>query len=272
MGTRKSRHNKGRKPLYKDHRSVAANLLARPWASEAMRGWYGNTRTWWGQVETFKLDILCEADADIEMSADVFGRSPSTLAHKARGLGLTLPTQWARLIAPKRKPKKFVLKESAPRYPYIVVPRDEHADLLAVNAIVPRSIPDHMRADMCQEIMVAILEGRTTLEMLKAKSDSAAYFIKKFYHDNFEQGGHAISIHAAEEDWNSERVLATLAAKDWRDEQMAEHAKYSLRTYTPATQFEAAWRDQVGRAHLSYHQLGQFLSLEEVEELMEAAE
>ena len=184
MGTRSSRHNKGRKPLYKDHRSVAAHLIAHPAYpgfngcrgdnTKSENGWY-NTRLWWKDADHFKLGILCEADSDIEQSADALGRKPSTLVWKARDLGLILPTQWSRLIKPKYTPRHRQPKEAIRNYPYIITPRDEHSDLLAVNAIVPKGIPDNMRADMCQEIMIAILEGRTTLEMLKAKNGSASY-------------------------------------------------------------------------------------------------
>lgn len=266
MGTRRSKHNKGRKPFYKDHRLTAAHLLDRPWAGEAFRGFYTMTRTWWKPLEEFKLEILCEANADIDRSADVFGRKPTTLAYHARDCGYVLPAQWSRLIAPKRRTSN----PGALNYPYIITLRDEHADLMAVNTIIPKSIPDNMRADMCQEIMVAILEGRTTLDQLRAKKANGAYFVNKFYHDNYEQGGHAISFNDTDEDWDSDAVASSIAAKEWHREQFTERTRYgeSIRTFTPPTQFEAAWQDQVRRIQLKHHELGQFLDAEEVEELL----
>lgn len=267
MGTHRSRHNKGRKPSYKDHRAVAMHLLDHPKTDFGSWAW---TRTWWSDLEKFKVDILCEADANIERTADCLGRSPSSIAYRARDMGLTLPREWLRLITPKYKPRLRSPKEASLQYPYITKIRDEHADLLAINAIIPKGIPDNMRADMCQEIMLAILEGRTTIEMLKAKNGSATYYIKKFYHDNYEAGGHAISFNATDEDWNSDRIASSIAAKEWHREQFADRNAYtdSLKTFTPPTQFEAAWRDQIGRVQLKQHELGQFLSEEEVEEML----
>jgi hypothetical protein len=149
--------------------------------------------------------------------------------------------------------------------------RDEHADLLAVNAIIPKGIAENMRADMCQEIMLAILEERTTLEALRAKSANAAYFIKKFYHDNYEAGGHAISFQDTDEDWDSDSVASSIAAKEWRENQTRhDRGLIDARTYTPPVQFEAAWQDQIGRIHINIQQLGHYLTREEVEEILES--
>lgn len=273
MGTRKSRHNKGRKPVYKDHRDTARHILDHKWGAPDFIGYRMLSRTWWTPVDTFKLEILCEADADIEGAADVFARQPKMVAHKARDMGFTLPIEWSRLIAPKYKPRIRQPKAAALAYPYITNPRDEHAQLLAVNEIIPKSIPDNMRADMCQEILLAILEGRTTLEALKAKSQSPSYFIKKFYHDNYEAGGHAISFQDTDEDWDSDSVASSIAAKEWQRERFAERTRYgdSLHTFTPPVQFEAAWQDQISRFRLKQHELGHFMSHEEAEEILDSA-
>jgi hypothetical protein len=269
VGTHRSRHNKGRKPVYKDHRSVATHLIANPIYGG---GWY-NTRTWWTDTDKFKLDVLCEADSDIEASADALGRSPTSIAHRAKDFGLVLPQQWKRLITPRRA-KQIRIREQASllSYPFVAKVRDEHADLMAVNAIIPSNISEDMRADMCQEIMVAILEGRTTIEALRAKKANSAYFIKKFYHDNYEAGGHAISFNATDDDWDSDAVASSIAAKEWRRESYAEIGRYgdvARRTFTAPSQFEAAWKDQVGRVQLDMHQLGHFLSFDEVEEILD---
>lgn len=269
MGTHKSRHNKGRKPFYKEHRLVAAHMLERP--AYPNRGWY-STRTWWQPAGTFKLNILCEADSDVEQSADALGRQPSTLVHKAREQGFIIPQQWARLVAPKRTAKpRAIKKPPLLSYPYIQAPSAANADLREVNALIPKGIPDHMRADMCQEIMLAIFEGRTSLEALGSRKGSAQYFIKKFYRDNYEDSGLAISFNDTDEDWNSDAVASSIAAKEWHREQFQREYGHTdtIRTFTPPTQFQAAWRDQVGRVHLKFHELGHFLSEEEVEELME---
>ena len=255
--------------LVADHRSVASRLISNP-----MPGWYW-TRTHWRSVDELKLGVLCDAKADIEASADAIGRSPTSIAHRARDTGLTLPKQWAALIAPKRSSKKLILEPRSMAYPYIAKARPEHADILAINAIVPNGLPESMRGDVCQEIMIAILEGRTTLEQLKARNGTAAYFIRQFYKDNFEQGGNALSFNSADDDRSYDEAAASVAAREWAQGKQAELARdYTAATrlpFTPPNQFEAAWRDQVGRFRISRQDLGQLLSYEEAEELLEAA-
>lgn len=269
MGTRRSRHNKGRKPVYKDYRSIASNLIAN-------KGWsWAWTHTNWRPEDELKLSILCDADADVEASADVIGRTPTSIAHRARDTGLTLPRQWAQLIAPKRKKTRLVVDAGPMAYPYISKPTSDHADILAINAIVPAGMPDNVRADICQEIMIAILEGQTTIEKLRARKGTASYFIRRFYKENYEQAGNEISFSNLDDDRSYDEVAASIAAKEYRHEQISErhrHIEPMLRLpFTPPNQFEAAWNDQVGRFRLSRHQLGQFLSAEEAEELLEAA-
>ena len=268
MGTRRSRHNKGRKPIYKETRLVASHLIAHPIYPNLP--WWNSNFTW-SDADQFKLDVFCESDTDVEQAADVLKRRASSLCYKARDLGLTLPSQWARLITPKRKLVARAPTEQALQYPYIRKARAEHVDILAINDVVPKGIGGDMRADICQEIMVAILEGRTTLDALRAKRASVTYFIKKFTHDNFEQDGRAISF-SAEDDRAYDEAASAIAARDWRYNEMNERRlSYDAMTriYTPPTQFQAAFRDQVGRAQLKYHELGQFLSFEEVEELLD---
>lgn len=53
-------------------------------------------------------------------------------------------------------------------WPYITgSPTDEHDLLLAVDGLVPRFFPNDVRSDICQEMIVAILSGDTTLENLR---------------------------------------------------------------------------------------------------------
>lgn len=272
MGTRRSRHNKGRKAVYKDHRAVCQNLLS---SHMYMGGAWLDTRRQWQPTTVFALDVLCEADADVEASADALGRAPSTLCWRAREEGFTLPTQWSRLIAPKRAKKIVSPNRSDLAYPYITNIRPEHADIVAINAMIPRAVPDSMRGDMCQEIMLAIIEGRTTLEKLKAKSQSAQYYIRKFYKDNFEQSGHAMSFSVGVGDGDDERsydeIASSIAAREWHhDRKVHENdSAYRLATVTMPDQFEAAWRDQVNRTHLSMHDMGCFIGRDEVEKMLE---
>jgi hypothetical protein len=102
------------------------------------------------------------------------------------------PVGWRKpRLATPRKPRLV----TAPRLPLLVYPfvrqaRDEHAELLLVNTLVPRGLPG--RDDVCQEIMIAIWEGRTTIEHLK--QHGAGSLIRQFRRDNYESRGYAISL------------------------------------------------------------------------------
>ena len=55
-------------------------------------------------------------------------------------------------------------------YPYVVGPvRDDYALLLAVNAVVPHGLPGDLRSDVCQDMLMAILEGELLATELRAK-------------------------------------------------------------------------------------------------------
>jgi hypothetical protein len=278
MGTHRSRHNKGRKPLYKEHRLVASKLIENaPYSKDAwyFSSWYSNQNMTWTPTDEFKLEVLCESDSAAEQSADVLGRQPKTLAHRARDCGLTLPRQWAHLIAPKRKPRLIEVGAPALAYPYLTTARPEHADLLEINSLVPACLGWDMRADICQEIMIAILEKRTTLEMLRARRGTASYFIRKFYKENFEDAGHALSFSTVDEDRSYDEIASSIAAKEWHRDQVHERTKYiepMTQMFTRPVQFEAAWQDQIGRRQMNLASIGQFLSRDEVEELLEEAD
>lgn len=163
-------------------------LLARPyfcWAS------WARTRTHWLRTDDVALAALCKYEAPLEKSADGLGRSPTSIAHRARDTGLTLPPEWRDAIR-MRKPK---IERLAPlQYPYIRHVRGEHAELLHVNSLVPRSMPDELRADVCQEIMLAIWEGRITIDELQSNPKALRSFTAQARTNNFECGGYAISL------------------------------------------------------------------------------
>lgn len=243
------------KLLYKDFRTMAAEIIARP-----MFGWFW-TGTHWSPADEFKLSVLCEADADIEAAADAIGRKPTSIAHRARDTGLTLPQQWSKLIMPKRIRKPREAAVGIMPYPYISKANSANADLLAIDALVPKGMPEHIRADVCQEVMIAILEGRTTLEALRSRKGTVSYFIRRFYKDNYEDSGRALSFSVEDERSYDEIASARGLKDDYHD----------LRVITHATQLDAVWRDQVGRFRLKMNDIGQFLSREEAEELLDAA-
>jgi hypothetical protein len=174
-------------------------LLAHP---RAFPGCYVWTRTWWSRPEVVALKALCDGRASLEKSADSLGRTPTSIAHYARDTGLTLPVEWRDAII-KRKPSKVRLADPQLQYPYIRQVRGEHADLLQVNSLVPRGLPDHVRADVCQEIMLALWMKKITLEELRADSRAVRSFIKGFRATNHEAGGFALSLDAPMHDGRS---------------------------------------------------------------------
>lgn len=72
-------------------------------------------------------------------------------------------------------------------FPYIHTARPEHADYLAINALVPWSIPG--REDVVQELALAIFEGRAILDR-----ETVRAFISGHYRKSFEASGYAISL------------------------------------------------------------------------------
>lgn len=170
-----------------------SGLLARSAAQSAGFGaswaWTG---TWWKRPETVALKALCEAKVSLEKSADALGRTPSSIAWRARDSGLVLPPEWRDAIRTVKKSSGGKRVDLC--YPYLIEVRGEHADLLAVNALVPRGLPDHMRADVCQEIMLALWQKEVSLEELQADRALVRKFISGFRKANLEGGGYCLSL------------------------------------------------------------------------------
>ena len=174
-------------------------LLARPRCMDAAWIWTG---TFWSREEDVALLALCNAQAPLERSADGLGRSPTSIAHRASDTGLRLPPEWRSAIS-KRRPRKEAAPRIALAYPYITDVRGEHAELLAVNALVPHGLPDHMRADVCQEIMLAIWQGKTSVAELQSDRALVGKFIKSIRVLNYEDRGFALSLDAPMADGRS---------------------------------------------------------------------
>jgi hypothetical protein len=175
-----------------------STILARP-----KYGWLGgwhDTRSWWKREEDVAVAALCEIGASLEKSADGLGRSPTSIAHRARDAGIKMPREWKDAIQ-RSRPKSA--RDVPLQYPYVRQVRGEHADLLLVNSLIPRYLPDHVRADVCQEIMLALWQKETTIEDLRADKALIRKFTSGFYSSNFEQGGHALSLDAPMRDGRS---------------------------------------------------------------------
>lgn len=168
-------------------------LTARPmfaWGDNGEGAWL-LTRTWWTREHEVGLALLARHKINIEKAADSLGRQPTSLVHRALDTGLKIPKAWRDLVTKRRlaTPPRVELQ-----YPYISEVRGEHADLLAVNALVPRGMPDHMRADVCQEIMLAIWQKEISLDELKKAPTLVRKYLSRARTMNYEGGGFALSL------------------------------------------------------------------------------
>lgn len=309
MGTHRSRHNKGRKPLYKEKRDRTdwkrdprpAGVYTSPEAWDAYLGHLATMST----ITASKLPGMPSRAAfakkrqhdpafDARAASVISARSLQANSGRRR----ITPQQWetfetsikrlpvfqalalpgapseaaiykrraadfdfrslmdaapnGRLGFPKNYPpfrKSTPSMQGAISYPYIVKAKPEHADILEVNDLIPKSFVGDRRADMCQEILLALLEGRTTMQQLRARHDDATFFIKKFWRDNFELSGRAVSLDATIGDQTYFEIASSVAAKEWHFGQINEQrgAFDALATFHPPTQIEDAFVGQVRR-------------------------
>lgn len=256
-------------------RIMAAREAAGPLQFEIGKQRYKNgmllsTRTWWTDAEKEALRTFAAANAEPEHVAVALGRSQSSILAYGRELKIKFPVLWGgrkpRIIRQKREPKVIL------QFPYIQRPRPEHSDLLAVNAIIPKSLPSYVRADIVQEIMLAILEGKTTVAAICSEPRSARWFVSQFYKNNYEQAGHAVSLTGFDDDERSyDEIASSIAAREWHVEQMNDKRRSfdSLaRTFHAPTQMEDVFANQVHRRQFEHHVNNRLLSFEEVEQSM----
>lgn len=77
-------------------------------------------------------------------------------------------------------------------YPYNGKSRADRSIVDAVSAMVPRGMPG--RDDVIQDILVALHEGKTTVETLRVNRKDITAFFRSYMRNNFESGGYAISL------------------------------------------------------------------------------
>lgn len=308
MGTRRSRHNKGRKPIYKEHRqhlvgeehgvtlsalsraagirltykqllernandiqpinATADEILAQP--RYANGGLYNNNLTWMDS-DIARLKILCDAEADLDRAEIAMGRPKKALAWRARDIGLSLPTAWGRLVRSPYKPK---LREPTIvlQYPYIVKSRPRDEDLLRANALVPKSFNPDMRADICQNVMLALFEGTVTLDELEKNKDRMRYFVAKFYKD--QRPFQEVTGIGSEDD---ERAYYDIAAEPyavWRTDEISEHraAHDAWKDHTPAEQEDAIYNQEIAHTTFLADRKGIHLETADVRTLIDAGD
>jgi len=163
-------------------RSVA-DLLAAP---RYPYGYLWSTRGWWTPQERHDLTTLAEAGATPDQAAAALGRSATSIAWYARDNVpfVTIPASWRPLFS---KPRISVPAQPKilSAYPYLpTLPRFADANgaalTIEVSGLVSRAYPDFMRADVCQIVLLAILEGQTSLDDLKGSPDVLRAFVRSY--------------------------------------------------------------------------------------------
>lgn len=90
-------------------------------------------------------------------------RTPATCKEIGDGIGVTYKTAWRMrsLIRPDLLRKNKLGRRDQFLYPFLTTYRQtpEHEMLRAISSAVPREIPEDRRADICQELALAILIG-----------------------------------------------------------------------------------------------------------------
>lgn len=90
---------------------------------------------------------------------------------------------WARCRHERKN--KIIIEPITEFYPYHT---DRDTELIAqVNAAVPRGLPEHIRADVCQDMLASILAGELSIGSLR---ESVRAYIKAGYRQYGWQWGH----------------------------------------------------------------------------------
>lgn len=167
----------------------ATELLKRP------RFWSGfNSGRDWAYQDEIYLQVLCIAGTSLEDAAQILGRPATAIAWRASDGGLRLPKAWRVVIASTRKRKPSSPRWVPMAYPFVSKRRTENAQLMEVNGLVAEYLPG--RADICQEIMLVLWEGKTTMVELRKQGAGLRSFVRQFYKTNYEASGYARSLDA----------------------------------------------------------------------------
>jgi len=88
----------------------------------------------------------------------------------------------------REKKPKIPIEKSFPflRWPFLISGRDLPSYVKQINDVIPKTLPEYIRADVCQEMALAILEGQITEEEIPA---NAREYIKQIYKRYSEKWG-----------------------------------------------------------------------------------
>lgn len=220
-------------------------------------GLWLRTGAHWTAEEKAALTSFAAKKAALSDAADALGRSPSSLLGYSRELSIRIPVLW---MPPRRSGPAPLL-----HYPFVREARPENADLLEINHLVPQALGGESRADICQEIMLALLEGRTSIAELKAHSGNTHFFVKKFYRDNFEQAGRAVSFSAFDDERAYDEIASSIAAREWRETEMneARRAFDSMQSFSAPHQMGDLFTIEALEHQVVLHRRGEHVSYDE---------
>lgn len=246
---------------------TAADILARPRFRDGM---LLNNRTHWSAEDHQRATILAAAGADMAKAEIALGRPIKTIAWRMRDSGIKIPREWSKLITKAYVPRERVLPLM--QFPYIAKARPEHADLLRVNELVPRAFNEDMRADIAQEVMLALFEGTVTMAELEKNRSSLTFFIKKFR--KMQQPYQEMTGIGGPDDERSYEDIA-ISTKYEADENERREIRGTFQSsifqhWQDATQLDAVYARQVGHAHWKLHNHGKIVSVREAAEELEA--
>jgi len=178
----------------------------------------------------------------------VLGRSPSSVAGYARDLVSSLPAAWRGLIT---QPRKLIVP--APplmHFPFVGAETPAAADLLRVNDLVPRGFPEHMRADICQSIMLALYEGTVTLAEIEANRDRLSWFVKRWRGE--QQPYLEMQVAPGDDDARPYHDIAAALRQESRAAEVndARRALAAWADRAEPTQLDDVYRSEVGAARL----------------------
>lgn len=166
----------------------------------------------WGYQDQIYLQVLCIAGTDIEQAADVLARPASAVAWCAREAGMTLPASWRKLIVSTVKRRAAFPRWAPMAYPYVSAKRAENAQVIEVSRLVAEYLPG--RADICQEILLALWEKRVTMDDLRKQGTQLRSFVRQFYKSNHELSGYARSLDAPLTPNSDFSLMDTLSTDD----------------------------------------------------------
>lgn len=237
--------------------------------------YHNNWRRWSNQDEAV-LATLVAANATADQIASILHREPTRVVYRAHSRGLkpshellaTLPywsppktdRRWGIRRPRVAKPAFVPLMQ----FPYVRSARSEYGDLLAVNTLVPRGMPEETRADVCQSIMLAVIEGTVTVAELERNPGLLKSFISKFR--KAQTPWQEITGFGGEDDERSYEDIAASNIRDWSIEKASERrSNYSAFAdrFTPPPQIHAIYEKQIAAHHKLANERGRILTVGE---------